>query len=333
MNIDRIAQSLGVELSSSSREQMMEKERWLKLADAPFPYCDYKVNYDGNIYIAQQCIADRNALLFDRFQYEAEEAQVNTDTWCVGVWVKVRAIINGKEHSVRQYGVHTISKLRGDVKPGGDAMEQAIKSAVSDGMKKCSSWLGIAAHIYRGEVISIRANRNKEGQPQSKFYLQSLEKFGLSEYEYKYGIPVLPDSFKSFYEKMDWTDGIFYSDVFGYKDNQEDERIPSEKMEKKTEKIQERSEVESSAFINDMQANYLRGLIYDFNENAQEADIVQAIIAYLVKRKVDVVQEAEEMGRRFTTVDALPSVHFTSVHRYFKQLRRTRLESTDEKSA
>ncbi|MED0672324.1 Rad52/Rad22 family DNA repair protein [Aneurinibacillus aneurinilyticus] len=329
MSIGKIAQSLGVELSSSSREQIMEKERWLKLADAPFPYHDYKVNYDGNIYIAQQCIADRNALLFDQFQYEAEEAQVNTDTWCVGVWVKVRAIINGKEHSVRQYGVHTISKLRGDVKPVGDAMEQAIKSAVSDGMKKCSSWLGIAAHIYRGEVISIRANRNKEGQSQSKFYLQNLEKFGLSEYEYKYGIPVLPDSFKSFYEKMDWTDGIFYSDVFGYRDHQEDEHIPSEKMEK----VQERSEAESPAFINDMQANYLRGLIYDFNENAQEADIVQAIIAYLVKRKVDVVQEAEEMGRRFTTVDALPSVHFTSVHRYFKQLRRARLESTEEKSA
>jgi hypothetical protein len=332
MSIEKIAQSLGVELSDSYKTQLVEKERWLKLADAPFPYRHYKVNYDGNIYISQQCIADRNALLFDQFQYEAEDAHVNTDTWCIGVWVKVRAIINGKEHSVRQYGVHTISKLRGEFKPTGDAIEQAIKSAVSDGMKKCSSWLGIAAHIYRGEVISIRANRDKDGQPQSKFYLQNLEKFGLSEYEYKYGIPVLPDSFKPYYEKMGWTDGIFYSQVFDFKDKQPADRNDSNKSEK-SDKVKEESVSEDPAFINEMQANYLRGLIRDFNAHAQEEEIVQAMIAYLQKRKIDVVKDAEELGRTFTSVNALPSAYFASVHRYFKQLRKTRLENAEEKSA
>lgn len=333
MSIENIAQSLEIELPDSYKQQIMEKERWLKLADAPFPYRHYKVNDDGNIYISQQCIADRNALLFEQFQYEAEDARVNTDTWCVGVWVKVRAVINGKEHSVRQYGVHTISKLRGEAKPGGDALEQAIKSAVSDGMKKCSSWLGVAAHIYRGEVISIRANRDKDGQPQSRFYIQNLEKFGLSEYEYKYGIPVLPDSFKVFYEKMGWTDGIFYSDVFDFRDKHSVSRDESRKAERNQERSEEEIGSENPAFINEMQANYLRSLIHDFNENAQEGDIVQAIIAYLLKREVDVVKEVEELGKRFTTVDALPSVHFTSVHRYFKQLRKTRLGNTEEKSA
>ncbi|MFT9848373.1 hypothetical protein [Aneurinibacillus sp. REN35] len=333
MSIEKITKSLGFELPESYKQQMMEKERWLKLADAPFPYHHYKVNYDGNIYIAQQCIADRNGLLFEQFHYEAEEAQVDTDTWSVGVWVTVQAVINGREHRVRQYGVHTASKLRGEAKPSGDAIGQAIKSAVSDGMKKCSSWLGVAAHIYRGEVIAIRANRDKDGQPQSKFYLQNIEKFRLSEYDHKYGIPVLPDSFRSFYEQMGWTDGIFYSDVFDFNRKQAPRREQTKNEIEQPETEREESEGKHPGFINEMQANYLRGLIHDFNANAQEAEIVQAMIAYLIKRKVDVVQEVEELGRRFTTVDALPSVHFASVQRYFKQLRRTRLENTEERSA
>lgn len=336
MSINQITQALGMELPASYKQQMMEKERWMKLADAPFPYHYYKVNDDGNIYIAQQCIADRNGLLFEQFQYDTEEADINPDTWSVGVWVTVRAVINGKEHRVRQYGVHTASKLRGEAKPGGDAIGQAIKSAVSDGMKKCSSWLGIAAHIYRGEVTAIRANRDKDGQPQSKFYLQNIEKFGLSEYDYKYGIPVLPDSFRSFYEQMGWTDGIFYSDVFDFNRKQSPRRTDAKtrtEAEQSAQTEQQEAHGRNPGFINEMQANYLRSLIHDFNTNAQEADIVQAMIAYLVKRKVDVVQEAEELGRRFTTVEALPSVHFASVQRYFKQLRRTRLENAEERSA
>jgi hypothetical protein len=338
MNIEKLALSLGVELPENLTKRLQEKENWLRLADAPFPYRHYKVNYDGSIYISQQCIADRNALLFDQYRYDAEEAQVNTDRWSVGVWVRMHAVINGVEHSIRQYGVNMVNKLRTEVKPSGDTVEQAIKSAVSDGMKKCSSWLGIAAHIYRGEVISIKPNRDQEGRVQSKFYMQTLEKFGLSEYNYRYGIPVLPDAFKPYYEKMGWTDGIFYSDVYYFKNKQAGEReadAPSqEKVPKQPENaVEAGGQEEKPSFISEKQAGFLRGLIHDFNKEAQEEDIVQVIAAYLHKKRIDVVKEVESLGSKFDGVHMLPAEHFPAIQYYFKQLKKSRLANAEEKTA
>ncbi|MED0676254.1 hypothetical protein ABEV55_02975 [Aneurinibacillus thermoaerophilus] len=40
------------------------------------------------------------------------------------VWVTIRAVPNGKEHHVRQYGVHLINKPCGEERPVGDAIER-----------------------------------------------------------------------------------------------------------------------------------------------------------------------------------------------------------------
>tara|TARA_Y100001938_G_C8053630_1_gene413253 strand:- start:680 stop:1384 length:705 start_codon:yes stop_codon:yes gene_type:complete len=70
--------------------------------------------------------------------------------------LKIR-LDNDKEHIITQYGGHD-SKIRGD----------AYKGACTDALKKCASYLGICADVFRGDVKPNGVYKTKpkpEGMP------------------------------------------------------------------------------------------------------------------------------------------------------------------------
>jgi hypothetical protein len=176
----------------------------------PFRYEDYSVNYEGQAYIGQQNIADRLNEVLGIFNWELElkEINVNMETFSVSVLGCLRAYDEeGKRWITRtQYGNDTMTIKTGETEPRAQAIEDAKKSAISDALKKCASWIGVASDVYQGKIGVIRSNDTR--------YYPILRKYGLSNDQFKNGVPVLPDFYKEYYQKQDWF-GIFESDLSG----------------------------------------------------------------------------------------------------------------------
>lgn len=202
-----------MDIERSNYELRIEERKvFYSRADEPFEYRHYQVNFDGVIYLPQQVMVDRNNWLFDSWNIIKGQHEICRSSWSVGVQVRMTAKIGGIERSIDQYGANKITVKKNQTEPTNDDLEQAIKSAISDGMKKCSSWLGVGSHVYRGEVKAILPNRCKDKIARNREYNYFIQALGLDEGDHYHGLAVLPDSFRKFYEEKGWT-GLFRSDV------------------------------------------------------------------------------------------------------------------------
>lgn len=100
---------------------------------------------------------------------------------------------------------------RGEQEPKPQATEDAKKSAISDCLKKCASWFGVASDVYKRKVKAIKPQKS-DGTPNA-LYQSLVQKFNLNSFDYKNGIVILPNSYKKFYADQGWEDGIFESDL------------------------------------------------------------------------------------------------------------------------
>ncbi len=175
----------------------------------PFPYSDYKVNYDGHIYIGVQNIADRLNDVIGIFNWTHKAVQVDIDQQRFSVSVFGRLEIWDAENERwiyrEQYGDDTMTIKREATEPDAQAVENAKKSAMSDSLKKCAAWFGVAADVYAGKIRVLSKG--------SSLYIKAASNYRLdTAYTYKNGIPILPDSYRSYYTQQGWS-GLFESDV------------------------------------------------------------------------------------------------------------------------
>ncbi|MFC5449136.1 Rad52/Rad22 family DNA repair protein [Paenibacillus aestuarii] len=180
----------------------------------PFEYDEYGINYEGAVYVSQQSIADRlnNILGIENWELEPVEININMDTYSVCVLAKLSVYDASKDRwiSRTQYGNDTMTILQGEQQPRAQAIEDAKKSAISDSLKKCASWLGCASDVFKGKVKCIKAHKNDRSD--NPLYMALIQNFGLNSFDYKYGLVILPDSYKAYYEEQGWN-GIFESDL------------------------------------------------------------------------------------------------------------------------
>lgn len=180
----------------------------------PFEYNEYGVNYDGAAYVGQQSMVDRlnEVLGFENWELEPLEIKVNMDTHSVSVLAKLNVYDAAKDRwiSRTQYGNDTMTILQGETEPRAQAIEDAKKSAVSDSLKKCASWLGCASDVFKGKVKAIKAKKSDKSE--NPLYIALVQKFGLNPYNFPQGLVILPESYRSYYEEKNWN-GIFETDL------------------------------------------------------------------------------------------------------------------------
>jgi hypothetical protein len=277
-DIEKLMQAIDLPGSTEDQEKMKEgllqREMVMRLADAPAPYKYYEVNYDGLVYVSQQVIADRNNRIFDWWNLEVLEVGVDQNTWTAWAMVKMTASLLGQTRSIMQRGVNKVTILKDNDCPSGDDQEQAVKAAISDGMKKCSSWFGIFSHVFRGDIFAILPHRNKEKKDiaTNEQYIKLLSHFNLRGKEYYHGIPILPDEFRGYYVKMGWKDGIFKKDFLEvcYK-NQGNSEGKQPRAASKT----------SGQTISKHQADYVRKMARRVKSEASDEEIMRAISRHL----------------------------------------------------
>ncbi len=181
----------------------------------PFEYSEYGVNYEGNVYVGQQSVIDRlNTVIgYQNWEHEPKEIKVNMDIFSVSVLgtMRVYDVETDRWVSRTQFGNDTMTILQNETEPRAQAIEDAKKSAISDSMKKCASWFGVASDVYKGKVTAVRPK--KHDNTDNMIYQALLNKFNLNAYDHRYGIVILPNSYKEFYKEKGWNDGIFQSDL------------------------------------------------------------------------------------------------------------------------
>ncbi|NHN33149.1 Rad52/Rad22 family DNA repair protein [Paenibacillus agricola] len=183
-------------------------ENTFDILNAPFHYDDYSVNHDGYVFVSPQATSDRLNQIFtpQGWKLEVIEQIVDMQYFTVSILGKI-AIRSGDEWIEKsQFGDATMVIQRGKAEPIPQAILNAKKIALSDCLKKCASLIGIASDIYRGKLM-VLGNKTSE-------YLQMAGKFRLdtNKKQFKNGIVLLPDHYKSYYEKNNWN-GIFASDL------------------------------------------------------------------------------------------------------------------------
>lgn len=154
--------------------------------NAPFPYSDYKYNEDDDrVYINGQAVAERlnQVLGVGYWSYEPFPDTVKKiDTGKVNkAKEKIFAIVLlvnfkfynkdlGEWITFTDAGSQELNRRMGE----GDG----TKSAITDGLKKCASRIGVASDLYKGLVTA----KNKK--------------------------VILPDSYKEYYQEKNWK-GLF----------------------------------------------------------------------------------------------------------------------------
>ena len=299
-DIEKLMQAIDLPVSTEDQEQMkkgmLQREMVLRLADAPAPYRYYTVNYDGFVHVAQQVMADRNNLIFDWWNIDVLETGVDPNTWTAWAMVKMTASLFGQTRSITQRGVNKVTIRKDSDRPTGEEKEQAIKSAISDGMKKCSSWYGVFSHVFRGDVVAVLPKRDDKKEATNEQYIKLINHFKLREKDVYYGIPILPDKFKDFYSKMGWEDGIFQADFINvcYK---KQVGVQSSNQDRQT--------------ISQHQAKYIRKLAHQIDSEASDDDIMLAISRHLREiHQIELPADAQ--------IEDIPKEHYQKIVFFWK---------------
>jgi hypothetical protein len=177
--------------------------------NAPFPYEEYAVNFEGYVSVSPQATSDRLNHVFgpEGWKLDAEDLHVDNGLYTVSIMGKLSIRDQQGEWIPKtQFGDATMVIKKDEQTPRPQAILDAKKKAMSDAMKKCASLLGVASDVYRGRVTVV-----KNG---SKDYFQLVRKFNLSTNKkaFKDGIVILPHEYKSYYAANNWF-GIFESDL------------------------------------------------------------------------------------------------------------------------
>lgn len=186
----------------------------LEYLNAPFRYQEYGVNYEGQVYVSQQSIVDRLNEVLGIANWELIPKEINTDMDLFSVSVlgimKVYDPEQDRWITRTQFGDATMKIKRGENFPSAQAIEDAKKSAMSDALKKCASWFGVASDVYKGLIKCVPKNKiNGDINP---IWNRIIKSYGLDPYKYDNGIVILPDSYKEYYVEKKWY-GIFESDM------------------------------------------------------------------------------------------------------------------------
>lgn len=185
----------------------------------PFSYEEYGVNYEGQVYISAQSVVERLNDVFGLLNWEMEpiSIEVNQEYYSVSVLGELRVYDADRDRWVsrRQYGNDTMTIKRDETTPTGQAFEDAKKSAITDSLKKCASWIGVASDVYSNRLYAISKRKSESA------YQTALQHFNLRREEYENGVVVLPDSYREYYESKKWP-GIFHSEVVALFGNAED---------------------------------------------------------------------------------------------------------------
>jgi len=164
-------------------------ETLFKQLNAPFPYEDYEYNKDDDrVYIKAQAVKERlNQVLGVGFwYYRPVEGSIKTEdtgrtTSAGNKVIKLVLLVElGFYNKELKEWVKIIDAGSQDMNR---KMEEgdAIKSSNADGLKKCASAIGLASDLYKGLIAGAKDARHPKG-----------------------GYPVLPDSYKPYYEKQGW---------------------------------------------------------------------------------------------------------------------------------
>lgn len=188
------------------------------LLNEPFPYAAYGVNYEGQPYVPIQWIVDRLNEVVGPLNWRHEFFDVNEDMVSFSVELTGRLLIwdDVKQEWMDRvnYGNDTMTILKGLSEPTAQDRMDCKKSAVSDSLKKCAAWYGVASDVYKGFINVIRPQKNDGSD--NPIYQRLIELYGFVERfgTHKNGIPILPDSYRGYYEEKGYA-GIFQSDLNG----------------------------------------------------------------------------------------------------------------------
>lgn len=188
----------------------MSEQTLFEKLNAPFPYDQYRYDkFNENVYVSGQAMAERlNKCL--GVGYWRYEGLYNTETMIEeGNFQRVKIYVKFSfyNHDLKEWIEFTdcgSEKIKKGMNNG-----DATKSAITDGMKKCASRLGVASDLYnglitydkqRGKVIIpshykeyyikmgwIKEKQQQEQQPQQQEQKQNIDKNLLEEYQNLYG--------------------------------------------------------------------------------------------------------------------------------------------------
>lgn len=186
------------------------------LLNAPFPYSAYRANYEGQAYVGVQWMVDRLNEVLGPLNWRHEFFDVKEDMEDFSVELIGRLLVFDDEKKTWMervnFGNATMTILRERNLPTAQDRMACKKSAVSDSLKKCAAWFGVASDVFKGLIDVIKPLKSN-GEDNPIYYMLVATRGFLHPYgAHKNGIPVLPDSYQHYYKDKEW-EGIFQSDL------------------------------------------------------------------------------------------------------------------------
>ncbi|GGG18589.1 Rad52/Rad22 family DNA repair protein [Paenibacillus abyssi] len=187
------------------------------LLNKPFPYEAYGVNFEGQAYVGIQWVVDRlNEVVGPlNWKHDFFDVTENLDDNSVEVLGRLSIWDEIKQTWMERtnYGNDTMTILKGETAPTAQDRMDCKKSAVSDSLKKCAAWFGVASDVFKTGVIDTIKPKKSDGSD-NPLYQKLVDahavvnRFGT----HKHGITILPESYRSHYKEKNWQ-GIFQSDI------------------------------------------------------------------------------------------------------------------------
>lgn len=182
----------------------------------PFPYLAYGVNYEGQAYVSVQWVVDRlNEVLGPlNWRHEFFDVTENLDDFSVELLGRLSIWNEARQEWMERinYGNDTMTVKRDEQYPTAQDRMDCKKSAVSDSLKKCAAWFGVASDVFKGFIDVIKPKKSDGSN--NPLYHRLVAAHGIVDQygSHKYGIPILPDSYRDHYKEKKW-EGIFQSDI------------------------------------------------------------------------------------------------------------------------
>ncbi|WP_186446057.1 Rad52/Rad22 family DNA repair protein [Paenibacillus cremeus] len=184
--------------------------------NAPFPYAAYGANYEGQAYVSVQWVVDRlNEVIGPlNWRHEFFDVTENMDDFSVELLGRLSIWDEGKQSWMDRvnWGNSTMTILRNETVPMAQDRMDCKKAAVSDSLKKCAAWFGVASDVFKGCIDVIKPK--KADGTTNIIYSRLIGAYGfVDQYgSHRNGIPILPDSYQVYYKEKGW-EGIFQSDL------------------------------------------------------------------------------------------------------------------------
>lgn len=159
-----------------------QKQSLFDRLNAPFPYSEYRYDSFGDhCYISGQTVTERiNEVLgvgFWKYRGLYDTEKIINDPNGKNPRVKIYVEFSFYNQELKEW-VTFIDVGSEQIKPGMNEGD-ATKSAITDGMKKCSSRIGVASDLYKGLITWDKQKQQV----------------------------IVPDAYKVYYEEVGWEKG------------------------------------------------------------------------------------------------------------------------------